>query len=170
MQNKYEIAISLKQRPQRNFNMVNNTIINLRVRKTKNLYTLLLMDIFKSIDFFTNICNYRTTKSSAPLEIYCFHDYHTFQFANHMCPFPKKQMQPSPINYLWASQHFMSIHNFDNSTNFNYDFVQINSYNNLAHPKKSLQPNPFSWHELDNSKDCGHTSLQTKRPKNDILW
>ncbi len=123
--------------------MVNNTIINLRVRETKDVYTPLLINIFNSIEFLTDTCNCRTTKSGAPLEIYCFHDYHTFQFAKNMCPFPKKQMQPSPINCLWASQHFMSIHIFDNSTSFNYDSVQINLYNNLAHPNKSLQPNPF---------------------------
>jgi hypothetical protein len=78
LQNKYEIAISPKQRPQTNFSMVNNTIIHLRVRKTKDVYTPLLMDILSSIEFLTNTCNCRTTKSGAPLEIYCFHDYHTF--------------------------------------------------------------------------------------------
>lgn len=68
------------------------------VSRLLHVYKPLLMDIFSSTEFLTDTCNCRTTKSGAPLEIYCFHDYHTFQSADHLCPFPEKQMQSSPIN------------------------------------------------------------------------
>jgi hypothetical protein len=132
------------------------------VSRLLHVYTPLLMDMFSSTEFLTDTCNCRTTKSGAPLEIYCFHDYHTFQSADHLCPFPEKQMQSSPINCLCAAQHSMSIHIFDNSTNFNYNSVQINSYNNLAHPKQIPPAQPiFPGMSWMNSKDCGHTSLQS---------